>query len=214
MLIVEHHLDVVPIQLVDEPDLVRVHEARVAHHVAAVGQVDGEHRSAAMLDRAAAVVVQRVVVVRADVASREHLLEVLEEVGVHGHHVLEVAVDRTILHHQDLAVALENGRLDLADLLVQEDADVLLAVENFLTRLARAGGAQRIGFTRPAERRLRFFVRFEQRLVRPFRRERRTLVDLVQTVEDDPGAVRRDREPLLDELDRLVHGLNNRAQKP
>ena len=77
--VVEHHLDVFPRQLVDEPDLVRVHEARVAHHVAAVGQVDGEHRAAAVLDRAAAVVVQLLVVVRADVAAREHVFEVLEE---------------------------------------------------------------------------------------------------------------------------------------
>ena len=123
--VVEHHLDVVPRQLVDEPDLVRVHEARVAHHVAAVRQVDGQHRAAAVLDRAAAVVVQLLVVVRADVAAGEHLLEVLEERRVHRHHVLEVAVEGAVLHHQDLAVALEDGRLDLADLLVQQDADVL-----------------------------------------------------------------------------------------
>ena len=31
------------------------------------------------------------------------------------------------------------------------------------------------------------------------------LVDLVQAVEDHPGAVGRDREPLLDVLDRRVH---------
>ena len=49
--IVEQRLDVFPAQLVDEPDLVRVHEARVAHHVAAVGQVDRQHRTAAVLDR-------------------------------------------------------------------------------------------------------------------------------------------------------------------
>ena len=50
--VVEHLLDVFPRQLVDEPDLVRVHEAGVAHHVAAVGEVDGEHRAAAVLDGA------------------------------------------------------------------------------------------------------------------------------------------------------------------
>ena len=45
----------------------------------------------------------------------------LKNVGVHGHHVFEVAVDRAVLHHQDLAVALEDRRLDLADLLVEQD---------------------------------------------------------------------------------------------
>ena len=49
----------------------------------------------------------------------KHLFEVLEERRVHRHHVLEMAVHRAVLHHQDLAVALEDGRLDLADLLVQ-----------------------------------------------------------------------------------------------
>jgi len=77
-----------------------------------------------------------------DVAAREHLFEVLEELGVDRHHVLEVAVDGAVLHHQDLAVAFENRRLDLADLLVQQDADVLLAVENLLARLTCAGGAE------------------------------------------------------------------------
>ena len=35
-----------------EADLVGVHEARIAHHVAAVGQVDRQHRAAAVRDRA------------------------------------------------------------------------------------------------------------------------------------------------------------------
>ena len=48
--VVEDLLDVVQRQLVDVADLVRVHEARVAHHVAAVRQVDREHRAAAVLD--------------------------------------------------------------------------------------------------------------------------------------------------------------------
>jgi hypothetical protein len=49
--VVQHRLDVVPGQLMHEPDLVRVHEARIAHHVAAVGQIDGQHRSAPVLHR-------------------------------------------------------------------------------------------------------------------------------------------------------------------
>ena len=191
------------------PDLVRVHEAGVAHHVAAVGQVDRQHRAAAVLDRAAAVVVELLVVVGADVAAREHLLEVLEEFGVDRHHVLEVAVNRAILHHQDLAVALEDRRLDLADLLVEQDADVLLAVENRLTRLPRACRAERVGLARPAERRLGLLIGLQQRLVGPLRSERRVLFDLVQTVEDDPGAVGGNRQPLLEVLDRRVHAYDS-----
>ena len=56
--VVEHGLDFVPGELVDEADLVGVHEAGIAHHVAAVGEVDGEHRAAAVGDGRGAVVVQ------------------------------------------------------------------------------------------------------------------------------------------------------------
>ncbi len=72
--VVEQRRDVVPGEFVDEADLVGVHEARVAHHVAAVGQVDGEDRAAAVLDGAAAVVVELRVVVGADVAAGERRL--------------------------------------------------------------------------------------------------------------------------------------------
>ena len=203
--VVEQRLDVFPAQLVDEPDLVRVHEARVAHHVAAVGQVDRQHRTAAVLNGRGPVVVQLFVVVRADVRSREAVFEMLEERGVDRHHVLEVAVDGAVLHHQDLAVALDNRRLDLADLLVQQDADVLLAVENLLPCLAHAHRAEGVGLARPPERRLHLLRRLQQRLVGPARREPGVLFDLVQRVEHDPGAACRHREPFLHVLHRSMH---------
>ena len=130
-----------------------------------------------------------VVVVRRDVAAREHLLEVLEEVGVHRHDVFEMAVGGAVLDHQDLAVALQDRRGDFADLLVEQDRDVLLAVEDRLARLADARRAQRIGLARPAQRRLGLLPRLQQRLVRPLRDERRARVDAVGGVEHRPGAV-------------------------
>ena len=47
--VVKHLLDFFPRQLMHEADLVRVHKAGIAHHVAAVGKVDGQHRSTAIL---------------------------------------------------------------------------------------------------------------------------------------------------------------------
>jgi hypothetical protein len=152
-------------------------------------------------------VVQLLVVVRPDVASREHFFEVPEKGGIHRHHVLEMAVNRAVLHHQDLAVAFEDRRLDFADLLIQQDADVLLAVENFLSRLAHARRAERVGLARPAQWRLGLLVGLEQGFVRPPRGERRTLRNLVQTVEHDPGAVGGEAEPLFEILDGRVHAV-------
>ena len=203
--VVEHRLDLVPRELVDEADLVRVHEARVAHHVAAVRQVDRQDRAAAVLDRAAAVVVELLVVVGSDVAAREGLLEVLEERRVDGHHVLEVAVDRAVLEHHDLAVLLGDRGLDLADLLVQQNLVVLLAVDDRLPRFTHAVRTQRVGLSRPAKRRLHLLPRFLQRQVGPFGREGTVPVDAVDPVENRPGALGRKRQPLLGVLDWLVH---------
>ena len=61
----------------NEPDLVRVHKARVAHHVAAIRKIDRQNRSAAILDRRRAVVVKLFVVVRLDVAAREKRFDML-----------------------------------------------------------------------------------------------------------------------------------------
>ncbi len=154
-----------------EANLVGVHEAGIAHHVAAVGQVDRQHRAAAVRHGRGAVVVQLLVVVRADVAAREDLFQVLEECGVDRHHVFKVAVDRAVLHHQDLAVALDDLRLDLADLLVQQDLVRQLAVDDLLADLGHAAGAKRVGRAGPAERRLLLLVALQQRLVGPLRRK-------------------------------------------
>ncbi len=102
----------------------------------------------------AAVVVQLLVVVRANVATREHVFEVLEERRVDRHGVFEVPVHRAILHHHDLAVLLDDRRLDLTDLFVEERLERPGAVENRLARLAHAHRAQRVGLARPTERRL------------------------------------------------------------
>jgi hypothetical protein len=99
------------------------------------------------------------VVVRLHVAAGKRLFKMLEKLGVHGHHVFEVAVLRAVLHHQYLAVSLDDGCLDLTDLLVQENLIVPLAVNNLLPNLTHTLRAQRIGLARPPQRRLHLLVR-------------------------------------------------------
>ena len=128
-----------------------------------------------------------------------------EERGVIGHHVLEMAVLRAVLHHQNLAIALDDGRLDLADLLVDQNLVVLLAVEDFLPNLRHAFRTQRVSLARPPERRLDLLVGLQQRPVSPRRDERRALLDLVQAVVDHPPGIGQQRHSLFGILDRLVH---------
>ena len=96
--------------------------------------------------------------VGADVAAGEALFKMLEEGGVDGHHVFEVAVLGAVLDHQDLAVALDDLGLDFADLFIQEDFVRQLAVEDLLADLGYALGAERICGARPAQRGLLFLL--------------------------------------------------------
>ena len=184
--VVEHGLDLIPGELVDEADLIGVHEAGVAHHVAAVGQIDGEDRAAAVGNGRSAVIVELLVIVGAHVAAGEALFEMLEERGVHGHEIFKVAVDGAILDHENLAVALDDLRLDFANLLIQKDFVGKLAVEDLLANGRDALGAERIGGTGPAEGRLFLLPALEQGLVAPLGGERVVGADAVETLEDSP----------------------------
>ena len=193
-------------QLVDEPDLVRVHEARVAHHVAAVGQVDGQHRAAAVQHRRAAVVVQLLVVVRADVAAGEHLFEVLEE-----RRCRSPSRPRSGRGWGSPSPSGSCRRVSRIVALISPTFSLRRTLTSFLPsriscRASRVQvGAERVGLARPAERRLGLLIRLEQGLVRPARRERRVLLDFVGGREHLPDAIGGDRQPLLHVLHRRMH---------
>src|SRR4051812_17817 len=103
------------------------------------------------------------VIMSCNIAAGNHLLDMLEEYRVYGHHIFVVAMHRTILNHPDLAISLDDLRLYLADLLINEVAHFPLSADNRLARFDHALGAQRVGLTWPTKRRLRFLPRFEQR---------------------------------------------------
>src|SRR5215470_14872218 len=160
--------------------LVGVHEAGVAHHVAAVGQVNRENGSAAMANGARAMPVQVFVIVRGDVAAGEIALNPRKKLGIDGHQVFVLAVDGAFLHHPDLTITLDDLRLNFADLFVDEVTPVLFAVQDRLTGFFNAVRTERIGLPRPAERRLRLLPRLQQRLIRPFRGEGRVRIVFVE----------------------------------
>jgi len=62
-----------------EADLVGVHEAGIAHHVAAVGQVNGQHGTAAVFHCRRSVMMQFLVVVRANVAAGKHVFQMFRK---------------------------------------------------------------------------------------------------------------------------------------
>src|ERR1700712_19599 len=106
--VVQHGLDLVPRKFVYEANLVRVHKAGVAHHVAAVRQIDRQNRTTSVRNSRSAMIVKLLVIVGADIAARKDLFKILEEGGVNRHDVFEMSMDRAILHHQDFAVTLDD----------------------------------------------------------------------------------------------------------
>src|SRR6202521_4367895 len=172
-------------------NLVGVHEAGIAHHIAAIRKVDSEHRPTAVTHRAGAMLVKIFVVMGGNIAAWVLALDPAQPLGIDSHHVFVVAVERAILHHPHLAVALDDLRLDFADLLVHQVAPVFLARDDGFAGFFPALGAKRIGLPREAQRRLGLFPRLQQWLVRPLRRDGRiriALVEILDRVESDSSS--------------------------
>ena len=65
--------------------LVGIHETGIAHHVAAVREIDGQNSAAAVPDRAAAVIVKVLIGVGRNVAAGEVLFNPFQELDVDCH---------------------------------------------------------------------------------------------------------------------------------
>jgi hypothetical protein len=109
------------------------------------------------------------VVVRVNVPSGVHRLDVFQELGVHGHHVFDVAVNRAILDHPDFVVTLDDGRFDLAGFFLNDLPRVFAAFDDPLARFLDALGAERVGDAGPAQCGFGLLPRFLQGLVRPLK---------------------------------------------
>src|SRR5262249_40958907 len=95
--------------------------------------------------------------------------------------------------------------LNLADLLLEKDLVIHLAVHDLLPDLRHAARTQRVGSAGPTKRGFRLLIRLQQRFVRPLRGERRFLVDLICRLEKLPGATSDVSDCFFSILDRLMH---------
>src|SRR5208283_849359 len=183
--------DFFPGKFVDVADLVGVHEAGIAHHVAAVGQVHGENGAPAIADIRRAVPVLALVVVRRDIAAGELRFNPLKEAGVHGHEVFIMAVLRAVLDHPDLAIALDDLRFDFADLFMSEVAPIFRATDDGLAGCFHAGRAERIRLSREAQRWLGPFPGFQERFIGPLWGNGRVGIAFVEILNGIEGDTRR-----------------------
>ena len=183
--VVQDFLDLVPLELVHVADLIGVHEARVAHHVAAIGEVDGQDGAAPVLNARRAVIAQRRER-REVVATRVEVLDAARKGGVDREDVLEVAVLRARLFHLQHAVDFVDVRADLAGLPVDERRQITLAGENLGPYLLHAARTQRVCVSRPSELREGALAALEQRRGGPLRVDGRLLEPDVVALHERP----------------------------
>ena len=137
---------------------------------------------------------------RVEVAPGEERFDALEELRIDRERIGEGAVNRARLLDHDLAVPFEDGCRDLADVLIDQRFDRLFTRENARARLAHAGGTERVGRSRPSERRTGSLAALHERRRRPPRLKRFPLEPPVD------GLKYRPREPSAScqrQLDRL-----------
>ena len=180
----------------DVADLIRVHEAWIAHHVAAVGEIDREHRAASVLNGRGAVIVQAGCD-GLEVAAGKQVFDAREKRRVDRERVGKRAVGGAGLLDHDLAVAFEDVRADLARVIVDERLDRLLARQDALARHLDALRAERIGAPRPAEGRLGSFRALQERTGRPRRLKRLGRKTPIERLQDRPGDASRSGQSVL-----------------
>jgi hypothetical protein len=103
------------------PNLIRIHETRIAHHVASVGKVNGQHSTASKFDVRCAMMMNMVVLGGFKITSKKERFDPLEEIGVRCKNVFKFAVCRAGFPHQDLAVFLDDLSFDLAGMGVHQN---------------------------------------------------------------------------------------------
>ena len=140
--VVEYLFDFAPLQFMDKAHLVGIHEAGIAHHITAVGQIDREHRTASMLDGTGPVVVQIFVIVSPNIATGKVFLNPAQEFGIDGHQVFKLSVLRTLFDHPHLSITIHNLGLDFTDFLIDEDPIIFFSAQNPLTRFHHTLGTE------------------------------------------------------------------------
>src|SRR6266571_7226752 len=104
-------------------------------------------------------VMESLIVMGIDVASRIHRFDVFQKPFIDSHHVLELAMDRALFNHPDLTVSFKDGRLDLTNLLIDQNPIIGIPVQYLLTGLLNALWTEGVRGARPSQGRFRLLPR-------------------------------------------------------
>ena len=155
-------------RFVNVTDLVCIHEAGIAHHVAAVGKVHGQNCATTKLDVRRSMMMDVLVFSSAEVASEEERFDPLEERRVSRHHVNKLAVLRTGLAHDHLSVLFDYLSFDFAWMLIHQRLERRLAADDGVANFLDATRTKTVSLTWESERRRGSLIGFQQRSGGPF----------------------------------------------
>ena len=133
--VVEDPPDLVEGELVHVAHLIRIHEAGVAHHVAAIREIHGEHRAPPIANVGRAVSVQVCVVRRLEVAPVEAALEGRAQLGVDRENVLVVSVPLAAFLDEDPPPLFDDASGNLRGAALQEIGQVALTGDDGVANL-------------------------------------------------------------------------------
>src|SRR6266542_4754744 len=169
---IENRFCVFVSRLVHITNLVCIHEAGIAHHVAAIGKVHGQDGAAAKFDVRSAMSMDVRIVSRAKVASEEERFDPLEKRGVSCHNVNKLAMLRTVLAHDYLSVFFHDLCFDFARMLIHQRFEGSFAADDGVANFLNTAGTKTVGLAWEAERWRGALVGFQQWARGPFGTDR------------------------------------------
>ena len=178
-------------------NLVRIHEARIAHHVAAIGQVNRQNRAAAKLDIRSSMTMNVFVFSGTKVTTEEERLDARQKRRIGRHHIFKQPVLRTGLSHQYLTVVFNDLGLDLTGMLEHQHFERHLTSDHRIANFFDTGWTETVGLAWETEWWSSSFVGFEKRTGRPVWPNRLTF-----------------GQPLVDRLKRLPRHIREAGDEP
>ncbi len=154
-------------RLVNIANLICIHEAGIAHHVAAISQVYGQHGAATKFNIGSSVTMNCGILGRAKISSKEQRFDSFEKSRIRGHHVIKLPVLGTSLTHDHLTVFFQDLSFDFARMLMHQGLEGRLAGNHGVSDFFNAGWTEAICLARKAEWRRTSFVRLQKRTGSP-----------------------------------------------
>src|SRR6266851_4957260 len=136
----------------DISNLVCIHEAGIAHHVAAIGEIHCQNSAAAKLDVGSSVVVHVRIFGCPEVTTKKERFNALEKGRIRGHYIDELTMLRAGLSHHDLSVLFQNLGFDFAGMLIHQRLESRFSGNHGVADLFDATRAEAVSFAGKAKR--------------------------------------------------------------